>query len=321
MIIYHVIPNLVVGGAQTALRNLIENLPEYEHRIWTFDNYIDNSWKEFHVTTVSIIQLLKNIINETSKKAIFHFHWYPPFKFKIPENKKFCSLVTIQDNAPCSVLGANIYVVSTHNGLIYVPSEYKGNSRIISPGIDANTWKNLNIPRKKGLLMRHSTIYPNKLSPTMILDMAKYNSEIFSWEIIGVGEKNYINSLKQLCNDFPSVKIASCEKINLRLNEAWLYVYHAPEGFEHFGLCFMEAMACGTPVITNDIIGGRAQIKNNYGFVCKNYEEMKLKVEYLYNHPEIYQEMFKNVSSLNFEKKQREYTQSYSLIYEELRQI
>lgn len=318
-IIYHIIPNLVSGGAQTALRVLIENLPQYDHQIWFLQNRKDKQWQEFKVQNVSLTQLLRLIKANEKERVLFHFHWFPPLAFRIPVliEKRFKSLVTILANHPCTIQGGDIYITLTEAGSNFVP---RGNHMvIIPPCIDTVKWFNHSKKGDLGSLICHGCIYPETVALESIQDRMRYDSKHYSWSIIGDGDQDYIKQLQNYCINNPSIYIGPKDDICQELNQSWLYVHYAPKNFECFGLCFLEAMACGLPIITNDLVGGKFQIKDGYnGFVCQTYEEMKQKICYLYRNEEVYRNMVSNIAKIDFNLKKNAYIKTYEILYQEL---
>ncbi len=62
-------------------------------------------------------------------------------------------------------------------------------------------------------------------------------------------------------------------------------VYAAPSRLEGYGMIHVEAMSCGTPVISIDKMGpGETIIHNKTGFLAKVAEEIKLEEEWVYPH-------------------------------------
>ncbi len=310
--IIHVIPNLILGGAQTYLFNLIKNVSDRKHEIWILENRVEDCWRDVEYRVVNLLEIYKAIKSD----QIVHFHWFPPFRFNLESLQSKRTIVTIQENAYCTIKNANIYIVSTKRGIIYGP---RNKTIVIHPSISIEQYYPTHTIKKHGMLIRHSSIYESKISIEDVNEIKSYDLK-FSWRIIGKGESNYVRKIESLFNGHNNISFGSSDNIPKELNSAWLYVYHAPKSFEHYGLCIAEALACGLPIITNDQIGGAEQITNNFnGFVCSNYNEMKEKIDYLYNHSYEYDRLRKNISNLNFKKKHNIFVESYRNIYNELK--
>ncbi|HIH42580.1 TPA: glycosyltransferase family 4 protein, partial [Candidatus Woesearchaeota archaeon] len=63
-------------------------------------------------------------------------------------------------------------------------------------------------------------------------------------------------------------------------------VYIQPSKYESFGLCILEAMATGRPVVAFNV-GGIPELVGDCGFVVDNKESFLCKVEELLNNREL----------------------------------
>lgn len=63
-------------------------------------------------------------------------------------------------------------------------------------------------------------------------------------------------------------------------------VYIQPSKYESFGLCILEAMSTGRPVVAFKV-GGIPKLLGNYGFVVDNKESLLVKIEELLNDKEL----------------------------------
>lgn len=312
--IFHIIPNLIVGGAQTFLRTLINGLPDWNHRIFILENRIDPSWIDYDIELINLPQLMRMCKSFQLKGILFHFHWFPPFRFIIPDCKKRETIVTIQDNENCLIINGGIYVASTLSGLQFKSSTSKG--VVIPPAVDINKWKNNLKEREKGTLIRHSTIYPQKLSEKIMKDICSYDPIRYKWRIIGVGDQNYISKLQNAYITNSKIRLGKSNNACEELNYSWLYVYHSPYNGEHFGLCFQEALACGIPVITNDQVGAKVQIQNGVtGYICSSMHEMKRRVDELYQNDALYKNLLLNIRAIDFSNKHQKFFQEYERLY------
>ena len=75
---------------------------------------------------------------------------------------------------------------------------------------------------------------------------------------IDVGDREYMNYLRDLGNRFFGRFLVTCNNIDQRIYKAFLYlsnVFAAPSRYEPFGLTSIEAQALGTPVVVSRVPG------------------------------------------------------------------
>ncbi|PWU10284.1 MAG: hypothetical protein C5B47_02395 [Verrucomicrobia bacterium] len=312
--VLHIIPNLTVGGAQSYLKTLVDGIVQCKHQIFILEDQVGTEWEGYAIDLICISKLMRLCKNPNLFKIPFHFHWYPPFQFNIPECRKAKSIVTIQENENCRIRNANIYVTSTSAGLRYVPPRSQG--VVIRPAIDPQRWRSHPVKRKKGRLIRHSTLYPHKLSDSIMQDICSYDFKRYQWRIIGVGDWNYTFYLRLRYLLSAPITLGSSDNICEELNRAWLYVYHASDKGEHYGLCFQEALACGIPIVTNDHTGAVEQIQQGEtGFICSDYAEMKMRVDALYCNDLLYDELLNNLRNYHVKEQWIDFLAAYEHLY------
>ncbi len=315
--VYHVIPTLVVGGAQQALKTLIDHSDSFDHQIFFLSENPASIWtSNYCYKKVSMLTLARTLQKLKNKVACVHFHWFPPFAIDLTFLKQLNIplLVSIQDTNLCTIKNADLYIVSREDALHFSPEAEK--TTVCPPALDTGVWKNQRIERVKGRLVRHSTLYKSKLCLTDLDDILSYDAHKYQWTIIGVGDESYIKKIRKKVDHTPHVSYLQVQDICSKLNQNWLYVYHCADSYEQFGLCFQEALASGLPVVTNDLGGGKKQIQQSKtGFVCKSLKEMKETVDQIYHDPFLYKDLCKNVLKLNFENALRDYIKFHTNIY------
>jgi|GEM_PF-5911454 len=313
--VFHIIPNLIVGGAQSYLKTLIDGAVRWNHRILILEDRVGAEWEGYSMDLIGVSQLMRLCKGSSLLNAPFHFHWYPPFRFEIPECKRAKSIVTIQENEHCLIRNADTYVTSTSAGRQYVPSHSKG--LVIKPASDPQRWGNRFLKREKGCLVRHSTLYPHKLSEDIMRNICSYDFSRYRWRIIGVGDLDYQLHLQRRYLLTDRITLGGSADICAELNRAWLYVYHTPSKGEHYGLCFQEALACGIPVVTNDQIGAVEQVRQGEtGFICSNYSEMKTKVDALYSDDSLYHALLNNLRNHHLKKQWNAFLTAYEQLWD-----
>jgi glycosyltransferase involved in cell wall biosynthesis len=143
---------------------------------------------------------------------------------------------------------------------------------------EINLYKKYNIPKDNKLILSVSRIeklkgYDNKLS---ILEKLEDEFENFTWIIVGDG-----NYLKKLKNKVRKSKISNKVIFVGKINRGLLKKYYSSvdlffllsEYRESYGLVYLEANACGCPVIGNKYGGVKEIIVDGVnGYCIDNYD-------------------------------------------------
>ena len=103
------------------------------------------------------------------------------------------------------------------------------------------------------------------------------------------GELKEIRELLQKQKDTYKERLNIIEKPQVQEVIRKLYkdcqVYIQPSKYESFGLCILEAMATGRPVVAFNV-GGIPEVIGNDGFIVKNTKELIYKIKELLNNKE-----------------------------------
>ncbi len=128
--------------------------------------------------------------------------------------------------------------------------------------------------------------------------LAKLNNYAWTLTIIGDGDlrEEYLKNCQRL-------KLEAKVKFKGRVSEEDLIDYYQSSSFlvlpsinshEAFGLVLIEALACGLPVIASHLAGVRKVFSHKQEGLqvqAKSVDDLKNKIEYLFNNPEILEEM------------------------------
>lgn len=179
----------------------------------------------------------------------------------------------------------------------YSLAKYKTNTKYIPNGVSVNREENLQALKDLGLeknnyiiavsrLIRHKGIHTlikaySQLSPEMKL------------VIVGDGAKteDYVGELKRLAKGNPKIIFAgqkSGASLSALFKHAYLFVQ--PSEAEGLSIALLEAMAYGVPAIISNIEENQEAAENlALEFVNKSPEDLKRKLKYALENPDIIQ--------------------------------
>lgn len=154
----------------------------------------------------------------------------------------------------------------------------------------------------------------------------KYNlPEKFVLAIGGIGERRNLDRIKQVCKGYDliisgqTIPYLNEEELPLLYNAAMVLMY--PSLYEGFGLPIVEAMACGTPVITSNI-SSMPEIAAQAALLVdpKDVDQMKDVLNTLLGDKKLQAELVKKglerASQFSWEKTAAETTKVYQQLME-----
>lgn len=163
-------------------------------------------------------------------------------------------------------------------------------SRIIPNGVDFNTFRFSRISRNNLLFIGRFSkekgvdIFPSLLKE--VIEKTNATVTMISPSNLLEGELKIIKSKITSIIEKNRNRIVLIEKAIDQENIADFYadcqVYIQPSKYESFGLCILEAMASGRPVVTFDV-GGTREVVGDAGFAVNSKKEFSRKVISLLN--------------------------------------
>jgi len=157
------------------------------------------------------------------------------------------------------------------------------------------------IPKEKIVVIYEAAGGNFKLKPEEEVEEFKKKYKLpkdFVLAIGGIGERRNLTRVKEACSDYKLVIAGvdipwlSFEELPLLYNSAKVLLY--PSLYEGFGLPILEAMGCGTPVITSNIssmpeVGGEAALYVD----PNNIEDIRKKIKMMMDDTDLREEMIK----------------------------
>lgn len=214
-----------------------------------------------HITAQNLAYLLKllNLKNSIVTcydliPLIYENNHSPLFKFNIGGLKKADRIITISEFSKNDII----------NYLGYPADKID----IVYPAVDHDTYymikdksilKELNIPEDSKTIIYVGSEHPRQNVPVIIKAFAKLKKKLPNIKLLKIGQpqtfterKNNLELIRELDlqKDIIFIDYVSEEKLPKLYNAADLSVY--PCAYAGFGMPPLEAMACGTPVITSN---------------------------------------------------------------------
>lgn len=134
---------------------------------------------------------------------------------------------------------------------------------VLYNGINIDFFKPLNIPKKKTIL-GVSNVWPESKGLNEFKELRELLSNDIEIKLVGLN-KRQINSLPKGIEGFQ--RITNIDELIKLYNEAFVFVN--PTKNDTFPTVNIEALACGTPVITYNTGGSPEAVDNNTGFVVE----------------------------------------------------
>lgn len=245
--------------------------------------------------------LFKYLKNEYSGKIYWTFHDCWPFTghcpyftavncnkwktqcYKCPNKKKYPTSLVF-DNSKNNYLEKKELFTGLNNLTIITPSDWLNNlvkqsflkdyevitinntidTNIFKPTKDENILNRYNIPDNKKILLGVASVWEQRKGLEDFIKLSKKISNDYIIVLVGLTKKQ-IKKLKQYFN------ISGIERTENQIDLAKLYTvadYFLNLTYEdNYPTVNLEAMACGTKVISYDTGGCREQIKENNGII------------------------------------------------------
>ena len=178
---------------------------------------------------------------------------------------------------------------------IITPSKWLGNlvslsflkkyhAVVINNGIDLNLFRaniDLNIrnkysiPTDKKIILGVSSVWNKMKGLDDFIKLSKNVQKNIQIVLVGLSEKQ----IKSMPNNIIGIKRTDNQEDLVKLYSL-ADVFVNPTLEDTYPTVNIEAIACGTPVVTYGTGGCKEQINKNTGFVCKNYEDLVEKINY-----------------------------------------
>jgi D-inositol-3-phosphate glycosyltransferase len=240
---------------------------------------------------------------------------------------------------------ADKVIATSHKDSQYLITLYdcpKEKILILTPGVDVARFKpmdkkqakkQINAPSQHKLILFVGRIEPLKGIDVLLyaikILLKKDSSLCFNLWIAGGDTSKpsdkWATELKRLEEIRNTLQITTAVTfIGMRTQEELPLYYNAadlvvlPSQYESFGITALEAMACGTPVITTDVTGVSGLLDKEHASLVTSATNPILlaqKIKYLLKHDEEYkkisQELFQKVQELSWDKIVTRYTQNF----------
>lgn len=280
---------------------------------YTDFNYLMQYHKRFLVFKTRIEKLINRVIKDKGKIDIIHFHscfWagvcmpYIRNNFKIP-----CVITehTSIDNSKKIRTSYMKYILRAYreaDALISVSNSLKNEIlklvnrkiEVINNFIDGDLFnvRNSFVKNSKFTFFSLAFLVEGKGFELLIdaCEILKNKGYDFILEIGGDGKlRNKLQDIvntKKLNDNIKFLGLLNREEVVLRMNKCDSFILTSR--YETFGVVYIEALACGKPIIAIDNGGIRDIISDKVGILIKQYdcEKISKSMEFMINNIEIY---------------------------------
>jgi len=159
-----------------------------------------------------------------------------------------------------------------------------GKTLLVGSGITFSNYKNL---PKKHFYLNLNRLTEQKGTNYLIsaLELLDKKGIYLELNIVGDGEKDYVNRLKERAKHLKNIKVRflgwlTGNKKQIIYGQASIFIM--PSIFEPFGITILEAMASGCAIIASDCEGPKTIVKKSFG-VLVPYSDEKKRAENLAN--------------------------------------
>ena len=182
------------------------------------------------------------------------------------------------------------------------------NLQVFKPIIDKTIYKKYNIKADKKIILGVASPWSKRKGFDDFLKLSKIISNNYQIVLVGLTNKQLnilpenIIGISRTDNQKELVKIYSIAD-----------VFVNPTLEDNYPTVNLEAIACGTPIVTYNTGGCKEQVFNNTGFVCNNFDELLLKINYCLEN-DYKKNIFDNskcLDKLNSDFKYNEYLKLY----------
>lgn len=295
------------------------------------------TWRHLYIPPRDIDENIEKVKIELSKGVdLIDFHyWNVCWQLieKIPELKKYPKILTHHNqknilSKDWDEFNIDILCCKTQYSYNKLNEKYPNRVRLIPNVVDFDSFEwNENYGTEKSRVQPVAG-YAGRIVPWKGLkEIARACYELkYPLMIMGIQDKiNYWNEIPEEYKQNMLFEYYQCPD-NLRqnfYNDITIYVGNSREGRESGTLPFLEAMACGVPVVTtpngmaNDLINHE---QNGYLVEFENYESLKAGIKKVMEDEELRLKMRKNawqtIKSYTLERHAREYAKTYrQLLY------
>lgn len=170
-------------------------------------------------------------------------------------------------------------------GLVLNSYLNKYRTEVINNGIDLSVFKSdidlsikdkYNIPNNKKMILGVSNIWEKRKGFNIFIKLSKeFINENYVFVLVGLSRKQ----IKKLPKNVIGIERTDNQKELVKLYSI-ADIFVNPTLEDNYPTVNIEAIACGTPVITYDTGGCKEQINDKTGYVCKNYKDLIGKIDY-----------------------------------------